>query len=367
MPPCGSLGTVGLCRAPGPVRKGALRIEARPNDRASGHLVTQQGDEKPGDLALGCADGCVAIAGLLIFVGLGFGALVLVIVLIGGCFQAVFSPALAQEPTDPFIRGMIEAGILPADFVYVPPTPTPAPPERYIEIELTHSRTSFDIDYTRVCVTANFYIPPAHLVMGVIDNEQRSNAIDNYGSEIATSNRDRGCEARWTYLGSTKVGTALSSFDLASSEIDRLRTFDSEALVTTLWHCDRQDDFFKDALFRCGVEASWEVPNLGADSAMLLVHVGEDGTSFKSRVDGLTGFVENFTRDAFPGWYYRIRFTDLPEDQWFDAGGMHGVEGGRKSHVGIVGIVGVEGRWTGLYCMPEDEELVLCDVWSAYP
>ena len=47
-------------------------------------------EEKQGDLALGCADGCVAIFGVWILAFLGFGAIILVILIIGACFQAIF-------------------------------------------------------------------------------------------------------------------------------------------------------------------------------------------------------------------------------------------------------------------------------------
>ena len=199
-----------------------------------------QGEEPPA-----CLNGCLTASLIIVFIGFALGVLVAVVMLGAACLGAVS----AQEPDDVFIRGMIEAGILPNDFEYVPlaPTPSASLPAREIKIELTHDRTSQGIDYTRVCLSANFYISVAHLALAVAGNGERADAIDNAGKAITTSNRHPNCQPGWTDLGATTEGHDLVSFDLATAAIEGLQTFDSEDKVATLWICGRQRDFFRDA------------------------------------------------------------------------------------------------------------------------
>lgn len=50
----------------------------------------QDQEERPGDIALGCADGCFAGCGLWLLATLGIVAIFVAIVLVGACAQAIF-------------------------------------------------------------------------------------------------------------------------------------------------------------------------------------------------------------------------------------------------------------------------------------
>lgn len=55
-------------------------------------MQTSEGgqEERPGDLARGCADGCAAGCGLWVLATLGLCGVALVLLLVGACAQAIF-------------------------------------------------------------------------------------------------------------------------------------------------------------------------------------------------------------------------------------------------------------------------------------
>ena len=55
-------------------------------------MQTSEGgqEERPGDLARGCADGCAAGCGLWVLATLGLCGVALVLLLVGACAQVIF-------------------------------------------------------------------------------------------------------------------------------------------------------------------------------------------------------------------------------------------------------------------------------------
>ncbi len=252
-----------------------------------------------------------------------------------------------------------------------PTQPTPEIPDRRIEIELSNSRTSFDIDYSSVCLFANFPIPSSHLVLAVSGktllsgNQDTSLPIHNYGRALPQpDDYNRACKDGWDYVGAVKNSGTVYAFALSSTKIERLRTFDSEALEATLWACDRHDDFLTDALFKCTEDYKWSVPYPQRETALLAIHFSGSQTRFKSRVEGLTGIVHSLEK-CIAGSQYDYYFSGLPMDQWHNTNqSCIDLKTGKAIQPPVIGFTGIGGVWKGLYCLPESDELILCDVWS---
>lgn len=251
------------------------------------------------------------------------------------------------------------------------PEPTPTPGPREIRIDLAHSRTSFDVDYIAVCAKVNFPIPHWHLRMLVTGGEPHPEIVDNYSVPLPEDPPDwpypesvSPCAEGWRKLGSIQKEGDLLYFPLSDASIPYMETLEAEELTAVSWHCERVDDFLRDALFACTEESVRPLADLRKrDPSDVLVAIAHpEGIArprVKASVLGTTFLAEPPVEEPYL-WNY-VSGDELPTE-WFAAYG--GIPEELRSF--LVGQVVIPPRIDkqGLYCMEREDGLVLCDIWS---